>query len=453
MSMIIRKMNRSNISARFGVIVTLFMMQSGVKVWADTDYTITLSTEYTSVPCIFAGSANYFKLEIGNSGATDAQNVVANLLVNDLLVWEETIGSIPANDKVTLDADDPTIRPVDGNTIWGNGNDTVAYKVVVKEGGVVKKQQEYRYGVVYNGNLGKDYAFPSLDTTLRVYSFKGDVQVQTLPESSYMNSQDTIKDDVFAIDLGGGSVHKALLYVSYNWDRVAEGDFKSWTAAFNDNTVVPIADYRDCTNMGHYGRYGYGLVVYDVTDFVTDGDNTFTLHKPKGNVAVYPSSMIVMIGKPSSKPKAVYIVEEADLLSAQYHKNKDAVYPSSFEGISGTAASLYVFAATAQSGEGDLIIGGNLKSDVWSGTSKSVEVYKETLDPGDISIDFKSTGSTILALQQMVVVELEDQTTGIIIPGDKNEDAPWYGLDGRKLDGKPTQRGVYIHGTRKVVIY
>ncbi len=28
----------------------------------------------------------------------------------------------------------------------------------------------------------------------------------------------------------------------------------------------------------------------------------------------------------------------------------------------------------------------------------------------------------------------------------------WYTLDGVRLDGKPTQKGLYIHGGRKVVI-
>ena len=30
--------------------------------------------------------------------------------------------------------------------------------------------------------------------------------------------------------------------------------------------------------------------------------------------------------------------------------------------------------------------------------------------------------------------------------------AAWYSLDGRKLDGKPTVKGVYIYEGRKVVV-
>jgi hypothetical protein len=34
---------------------------------------------------------------------------------------------------------------------------------------------------------------------------------------------------------------------------------------------------------------------------------------------------------------------------------------------------------------------------------------------------------------------------------DSSSDA-WYSLDGRKLDGKPTTKGLYIHEGNKVVI-
>ena len=129
---------------------------------------------------------------------------------------------------------------------------------------------------------------------------------------------------------------------------------------------------------------------------------------------------------------------------------ENAVYPTSFEGITGDKAKLYVFAASAQAGEGDLIIDDTIHSDIWSGTSNSVEVYEQPFDPGDVSVKLKGTGSTLLALQQMVVVELTP--TGFIKPAGTIDDAPWYGLDGRRLDGIPTQKGVYIRGNKKVVI-
>ena len=49
----------------------------------------------------------------------------------------------------------------------------------------------------------------------------------------------------------------------------------------------------------------------------------------------------------------------------------------------------------------------------------------------------------------------EEETTGIFDGRSKKEDVgldAWYTLDGRKLDGKPTMKGMYINSGRKVVI-
>ena len=50
-----------------------------------------------------------------------------------------------------------------------------------------------------------------------------------------------------------------------------------------------------------------------------------------------------------------------------------------------------------------------------------------------------------------------NETTGIVSTTNftnftNKADATWYSLDGRKLDSKPTQKGLYLHGGRKVVI-
>ncbi len=50
----------------------------------------------------------------------------------------------------------------------------------------------------------------------------------------------------------------------------------------------------------------------------------------------------------------------------------------------------------------------------------------------------------------------EDEATGILSTMDDtnftDSDDAWYDLSGRKLSGKPSQRGVYIHGGRKIAI-
>ena len=47
-----------------------------------------------------------------------------------------------------------------------------------------------------------------------------------------------------------------------------------------------------------------------------------------------------------------------------------------------------------------------------------------------------------------------EETTGIMNVNDNDNDneSSWYSLDGMKLFEKPTQKGVYIHNGKKVVI-
>ena len=418
-----------------------------------TTYAVELTPEYKSVPPIYAGCPNYLTLKVENTGEAASSDAEARVYADEVLVWEGEVGDLPAGEAKTLEVVDPTIRPVTENTIIGNGNKNVVYKVVVEEAGEVGVEEEFPFVVLYNGNLGKEYAYPSLNPVQRTFSFKGDVQV--LVDEEYSTAAKTSREDAFAVDLAGGSVHKALLYVSYNWDKTTEGDFNNWTTTFNGNAISPLANYRDQGNLGYYGGYGYGLVVYDVTDFVVDGNNTFAFEKPAGNVAVYPSSLIVMVENPlSGITKDVYIVEEADLLSTQYNQHEDAIYASSFQGVAeGEDATLYVFAANAQSGEGDLEINGNLQTDVWNGTSNSLEVYETSVETGDISIQFKATGSTILALHQMVVVS--KTSTGIVSVDNGLAIDDCFDLQGRRIN-KP-QKGVTIirtsdGKTRKVMV-
>ena len=52
------------------------------------------------------------------------------------------------------------------------------------------------------------------------------------------------------------------------------------------------------------------------------------------------------------------------------------------------------------------------------------------------------------------VLNFDGETTGIRPTPDPslNNGGEWYDLSGRKLTQKPTQKGVYIHGGRKVVV-
>ena len=406
------------------ILMTLALLITAVTgVWADEEkYTVTLSSEFTSVPSIYAGVQNYFTAKVTNQSENAGTNVTVKLYLGEELIETKDVASIPAGETTTLNFTDPTIRPVTEKTIVGNNNENAIYKVVVEEETVVKAQIDFSFVIVYNGNLSKDYAYPSANPTNRTFSFTGDVKVLTQEESTYMSSGTDTRDDVFTVALGEDeSVYKALLYVSYNWENPNNNKFTTSTTTFNGTSISSIASYRDQSNLGSYGSYGYGLVVYDVTDYVVSGDNTFSLDKTGTNVAVYPSSLIVMVNNPSSTPKTIYIAEEADLLNTINNKNVVAVSTSTFKGVTGTEPNLYVFAATAQAGEGDLIINNVSNANVWKGTTKSLEVFKATVDPGDITVQFKATGSSILALHQMIIAEGGDSDVKVTTNAEEGE--------------------------------
>ncbi|WP_406533835.1 DUF3344 domain-containing protein [Methanobrevibacter sp.] len=366
-----------------------------------------MTTQWTSgiFDGIYAGINNNLTININNQESGAVANVVVEVVSSEgnAVIATKTIDSL-ASGVTTLVVNDPTVRPITAQTVNGQyDSNLVNYTVNVKYGNVVVDSKTYTKVIAYNGYLGKNYAYPGLNQTFREYSFVGEVII--VNGNNYSSNMNTTLTDVLAVALDDGSVKEALLYVPYNWDKVAAGDFNSWDITFNGHVIAPISSYRDQTNLGTYGGYGYGLVVYNVTGLVVDGSNSFALNKEGGNVAVYPSSLIVMVDNPAKAVNnTVYIVEEADLLGTSYSNNLDVSYSTAFGTVDGDAI-LYVFAASAQNGEGNLVINGNVYANVWSGTSSSTDVFTADVDSGNVTVKFEATASTILALQQMVVVQ------------------------------------------------
>ena len=364
-----------------------------------------LKPEYSGT--VYAGVENNLTLTVTNE-ASKLENATVDVLVDGDKLESYDIDSLATAESKIIAVIDPTIRPVTAQTVNGNDNEKVNYTVIIKDAdGNIIDETNYTFVVLYNGYLGKDFEYPKAEPNLREITVTGDVIVLTTED--YSAGSATNRTDVFEVDLENGTVNTALLYVSYNWDKVLDSDYNSWNTTFNGQTIAPIASYRDQSNLGTtYAKYGYGLVVYDVTALVVDGLNTFELNKTAGLSAVYPSNLIVLTDKDDATTlKTVYIYEEADLLSKSYNKNLDAGFNTSFNVVDGNA-TLFVFAASAQSGEGNLYINGENYTDVWNGTSNSLEMFNTTVNGTDIAVYFEATGATILGLHQMVIVEQEN---------------------------------------------
>lgn len=371
--------------------------------------TTNIASEYKN--SIYAGVTNNLTITV-NSINKDLTNVTVYVYDNGRVVGSYLVDFLKANSSKSVNIIDSFIRPIDENTVLGNNNTNVVYRVIVEDkNGILNDTNSSNFMVVYNGNLGKDLAYPAMNATItRVYDITGDVIILNKEDSSYLGSKSTNGSDTWNIDFKG-ELKEGLLYVSYNWNKQA--DVSDWIVTFNNKIITPIAHYRDQSNLGAYGKHGYGLAVYNVTDLINKGLNTFTLNKTSGLTAVYPSSLLLLTNNENGANKTVYISEYADLLSKTNNKNLDVGSYTKFniDSTSMINSTLYVFAAGGQKNEGNIVFNGEIKSDVWNKTSNSIDYYTfntSGLTKDNNTVFFQSTGSTILALHQILVVEREN---------------------------------------------
>ena len=316
-----------------------------------------IASEYNGA--CFAGTDNVIQVNLTNDGQASTTYIV-DLYVDGVKVNSTEVQLNPEA-KTTVNLVDGLIRPVTEDTVNGVSTTKVNYTLVVsdKSLGLVLAESTLTPTVWYNGNLGKDLAYPAENiTSFNNITVNGDIIIETKGDSTYMNAAATNRTDVWNLDVPDDAQFvNGFIYVSYNWDKSGQ-TVPPFTAIFNGVAVTPVATYRDQSNMGNYGKYGYGLIVYDVS----------------------------FLGR---------VVASNNVLGIDSIENA-------------ISSSLYVFAASAQAGEGNLIVNDASYDNVWSGSSNSVGQYIVDLGtaPSESNtVSFVATGSTILALQQFIVVE------------------------------------------------
>ena len=135
-------------------------------------YSVSMTSEFNSVPTIYAGTQNQLTVTVTNSSENAGSNIAVSVYQGEELIGTETIDNLPAGDRITCVFDDPTIRPITEKTVIGNDNQNISYKVVLSDG-VENTEKDFSFVVLYNGNLGKDYAYPTANPTKRNFSFTG----------------------------------------------------------------------------------------------------------------------------------------------------------------------------------------------------------------------------------------------------------------------------------------
>ena len=225
-------------------------------------------------------------------------NLVLEVYSNETgaLVASYTIESLPSGTS-TISVTDPTVREITEQTVWPAAqNNKIKYTFNLMQGSDLISTFSANKILVYDGYFNQTYAYNGHENIInRKYTISGDIIISTQPESSYKDQFSRERTETWNIETPeDAEVVAALLYFAYNWDTSYYPD--GWTLEFSDADITgtEISYEMDRGNLGYYGAYNYGLVVFDVTDYYKVNDeNTFTITKT-GNCALYPSTLFVL---------------------------------------------------------------------------------------------------------------------------------------------------------------
>jgi subtilase family serine protease len=419
-----------------------------VEYQADINLDATSATVDTAPSsAIFAWEPNTVQVKkIKNTGTDTAGNITVALYASDVSttvpVATTTIASLAGGATAPPQTIiDPTIRDHEGGT--------VTYSVVLDPDNLIAETDENdnnqtsgAKSLRYNGYKGKGIYWAGSNnsgniTTKHTFDITGDVIYSTQPESAYKSVWWLTRTETWtAADLpipATATVEKVYLYFTYNWDQT-EGGYPNLVTTFNGNAISLGTPYRDWSNFGTYADYKYGLYpAVDVTSiFNVNGDNTLVTN-PGNNgedsqLALYPSTLVVVYSDPNETRKLIFINEECDELGfSQSNYGTTVEEATAYVEFSGLDidlsrvqnATLHSFAGSAGSNEGNLLFNGqSVATNAWQGTSKTASAQPFNVTDyltadGNIAGVQGTTGGGMAALQQILVVEYAQTVTPV----------------------------------------
>jgi hypothetical protein len=376
-----------------------------------------ISTEYPADYICFPGTFNVLTVTI-NSDVED--NFTIKLLADNQVVDSLDVQLTAGNQKFKLN--DPTIRPIDETTVRGADNKKVNYTVQIYQMDTLITQNSIIADVMYNGYLGKDYAYPKSESWDWSYStsVKGDVVFYSFNSNTYSGASTGSRSESFNLRLSGGKITESYLYILYNWDHTPDdlnNRFPLLDVSFNN---VDISDRLlwsslDLANMGStWGALKYGLLGYNITDLTRpDKQNTIVVNRGC-STALYSSSVVTLYEKPGASYKNVYFGNGMDLLYNDYNDGNRPIKADSKVDISMdkvTEAMWYVFAGSAHSRDANLVFNNHTFENVYDGNSETMDMYQANVTSiikESNNISFVATTTTVVAFHQLLVTTLED---------------------------------------------
>ena len=413
-------------------LVAIFLIFLVGTVSAEFDITIDgIVPDYKYGDAVFAYETNSVNVVIENIGDEESPSGTVYLNVSDVnggstIIASAAFGSIAEYDSTTVTLTDSTPRYSQG---------TITYSAYV----VCSDEEEYMENstnVRYNGYKGKRYWTDASDIdTVRTYEGNGNMSYFTQPSTSYKSTKWTTRTETWTTgDLyvpASATIIDARLYISYNWDNTTTANPDAppaFTATFNTNPLSLGTPYTDKSNFGDYGDKEYGLFSINVTNYYNrNSDNNLVMTAdPSGYTqALYPSTLVVIYSDLNETYKQIFVNEECDELAVAdttTHKygttEEEATAYAPFtlmtiNNATAKAATLYSFAGSAGSAEGNLIINGNtVATNAWTGNyyTASPLVYSfpsvSSLFASGNEAGIQGTEyGGMLALQNLLVVE------------------------------------------------
>lgn len=389
----------------------------------------TLNTEYDET--CYAGTNNILTVNV-NTNKQDYYQI--NLYADGNLVVNTTSKLKSGNNQFYLN--DDAVRDLNESCVSGNINNHVNYTVEVLLNDSVVSIKQLIVPILYNGYLSKEFAYPSESfEPFFNMTFSGDFVIDT--KTNPLTSSDMFRIDVWNINLDDScEIINGLIYIPYNWfnGELYTEDETMFNVTFNDVEITPISFFRDQSNMGGYRKFGYGILIYNVTNLLENGENTLVLNKNYPTPSVYPSSLIYITNNTLSKfTKRIYAINGADVLYNEYNIAKRVIKVDSNISVNITDvanAELYVLAASAERNDGDIIFNNKTFSNVWRGDSYSTSVFKADITDAireTNNISFVATGSTVLALPIFIVTS--NNLTEVTIESTEYENVCYAGTN------------------------
>ena len=381
---------------------------------------------------IYPAVNNTFTITLNSAEVDSVEGLVLEVYSNET---GELIASYPIESLIsgssTIAVTDPTIRPLTEQTVWPTAsNNKIRFTFNLMRGADLVSTRSVDKILAYNGYLNKTYAYGGHDNIInRNFTITGDIIIATQDESVYMDQYSRFRNETWNIVTPEDAENiRAFLYFNYNWDTSFFPN--GWTLIFNDVEITSdhISFERDRGNLGGWGAYDYGLLVFDVSEYYkANEENYFSIEKT-GNCALYPSTLYVLYDMPNSHvTKEVYFSDICDVFYPNYNmegfddKIKFVVDYNGLNLENMTEATWYVFTGSSSMYNNLLFNDKEVENAFIGRTSNSC--YALELDVTDSISEnnrvwFVSTtrSSTTVAYEQVLVItKMETVETSIEI--------------------------------------